>query len=199
MIGWSYRYSQQQQQSYDDANENLRLITEKYKQAQIKKLWLSQYKKPFAQLERRRIIGDGDRLSWIESIDLIAQSEKIPYIKFILNKLEAAELDQYQIEMAGLSLFKTVMEVNFSLLHEGDLFVLFSLLEEQAKGLFLIDSCVLINQVKDEAELFLPINYKAEKSQLLKNVYRHNIDGKCFLNWYTIREAEVDNEPPPPP
>jgi len=199
IIGGSYHYNQQQLDSYNDANRNLSLITEKYKQAQTKKRWLSQYKQSFAQLKKDRIIGNGDRLGWIESIDRIAQFEKIPYIKFTLNKLETAELVYLQLDMTGLSLFKTVMEINLNLLHEGDLFVLFSLLEEQTKGVFLINSCELKNQVKDKNELFQPINYKAEKAQILKNVYRHNIDGKCLLNWYTIREAEISNDPPPPP
>ncbi len=200
-VAASYWFLQQQKTHYDESLGELIQAKNKLKNARQKSFWLTRYEPKFNQLKQKNIIGDGDRLGWIEAIDEIAQQEKIPYLKFTLNKIQASTFDFYQQETNNLSLFKTIMELDFSLLHEGDLFSLLSSLEHKTQGLFLVDSCSLVNQVVDEQELFQAINYNQERQDIRKDVYHHNIDGKCFLSWYTLHEIEefYDPTPPPPP
>ncbi len=113
--------------------------------------------------------------------------------------MKPSEFSFYQQQTDNILLFKTIMELNFSLLHEGDLFTLLSSLEDKTQGLFLVDSCSLVNNIIDEKNLSQAIDYSQEKLEIRKAVYRHNIDGKCIISWYTLKEVEESFDPTPPP
>jgi hypothetical protein len=188
LFGGSNWYNEQQQEKYDVSKQELWQIKEKLKLGKKLAYWLSGYKPFYEQLIKEHIVNDEDRLGWIESIDRIVKNEKIPYVKFTLNRQQATKFPFYKKDIDGVSLFKTVMELNFSLLHEGDLFKLLNSLEQQTQGLFLIKSCQLSNKVLVSSNLYEPIDYTQPIEKIRNEIYRHNIDGKCFLDWYTIHK-----------
>jgi len=194
LSGGSYWYYDQQVQKHGVSEQKLSQINAKLEVSKTRLSWLLKDKKIYDKLVADHIFGNEDRLGWIETIDNITKTEKIPYVKFTLKQQQRTELPFSQLSTTGIDIFKTLMELKFSLLDESDLFVLLNLLDRRAQGFFLIDSCELVTQIKNEAELLEPIDYKKPIDTVRKEIYQHNIDGKCYLNWYTIDQEKSLSE-----
>ena len=76
----------------------------------------------------------------------------------------------------GLALYSSVMTLDMTMGHEGDLFALLNGLQDRAKGLFTVDQCKLeMNRPKDADA---------------KAIIIDQMKGHCVLSWYTIKSAE---------
>lgn len=126
-----------------------------------------QYVDKYRQLEQAGIIGDEQRINWLDSLRIANERTDLFGINYSIGIQQAypyaAELDPGQI-----SLRQSVMKLEFRLLHEIDLLRFFEVLRAQGSGLFHLDSCTMRRTELTGALRFQP-----------------NIAANCELAWIT--------------
>jgi hypothetical protein len=123
----------------------------------------------YRALADQGIVGEENRLDWIERIAAIKLSRKLYDIHYEI--AEQKKLDDSGANASGPDIMISRMNLNLPLLHEGDLFHLLGDLRAGTRGYFQVRSCQLSREP--------PADRRALAPQLGAN---------CELDFYTIRE-----------
>jgi len=139
---------------------------------------LVQHEDTFKELKNNSIIGDENRLSWVEVVQNVADSRGIASVKYNITSqilLDKKTLDE---KYKGIDVFKSVMSIEMKFIHEGDLFVMLNALRSEAKGLMTVDKCdvELINKDVNEG--------------IIGQDATDNMRAYCEISWYTLKKAE---------
>ena len=165
------------QTSYDEktmAQSTLLQAKDRYYTALNQKKLLEKFEEKYDQLKSAGIVGEENRLNWVDSIEKITSSNKIPYIKYSIAKRIALKSPQLAQNYPGITLYKSAMTLEMQLLHEGDLYTVLNSLEKKAKGLFDIKNCTIIRN-------------STQVESLIDSQTNKNFSSKCELNWYTMQ------------
>lgn len=138
---------------------------------------LVQHEDTFKKLKDNFVIGDENRLSWVEVVQKVADSRKIASVKYDIASQVLLDKNSSGNEYAGIDVFKSVMSLEMKFIHEGDLFVMLNALRREAKGLVAVDKC--------EVEL---INKDVNDGIIGQNK-TDNMRAYCELSWYTLKKA----------
>jgi len=138
---------------------------------------LVEHEDKFKELVRNSVIGEEDRLSWVEIVQTVADSRKLTSVKYNIAKQSLLDSKMLDREYRDIDVFRSAMSLDMKLLHEGDLFAMLNALFTKAKGLVTVDKCdiELINKDLHEGVA------------LLSDV--DNIRANCNLSWYTLKQA----------
>ncbi|TFH12387.1 MAG: hypothetical protein E4H07_02125 [Nitrosomonadales bacterium] len=136
---------------------------------------LQGYYHQYQNLVEQNIIGQERRLDWIETIEKIRNQLNIFSVKY---KLEPQETLNMETDSPSNSsdFHRSNMKLDLSLLHEGQLLNFIDALSEEAKGMYLLESCVLTRNNLERKLRFTP-----------------NIEAECSLGWITLNEKNVDS------
>jgi hypothetical protein len=148
----------------DEANKNNQILV--------------QHEDTFKKLKEDFVIGDENRLSWVEVVQKVADSRRISSVKYDIASQVLLDKNALDIKYAGIDVYKSVMSLEMKFIHEGDLFVMLNALREEAKGLVAVDKC--------DVEL---IN-KDLNDGLIGQDVTDNMRAYCELSWYTLKKAE---------
>ena len=152
----------QQQQSIND-------------DAQAQALYLSEYLPQYFELREQGIIGNPKRLQWLESVQKGAHDHLIPNLSFILSSTEFASNLNSPDYNAEIEVKTTPMQMDFTVLHEGDFYRLIHKLKQQALGVFSVQECEM--------------RRTEDSNRKLKDVVLSNeLKGSCNLLWYSITD-----------
>ena len=138
---------------------------------------LVQHEETFKKLKDNFVIGDENRLSWVEVVQKVADSRKIASVKYDIASQVLLDKNTLGNEYAGIDVFKSVMSLEMKFIHEGDLFVMLNALRREAKGLVAVDNC--------DVEL---INKDVNDGIIGQNT-TDNMRAYCELSWYTLKKA----------
>ena len=169
------------QTSYDNkinAEADLNEAKERYYTAINQKQLLKEFEEKYEQLISTGIVGDEQRLNWVDTIEKITTLNKIPYLKYKIDKRQVFNSNVISQNYPGIDLLKSTMTLEMQLLHEGDLYTIINNLHDKAKGLFDIKSCAIIRNVTEIESL---VDSQTDK----------NFSAKCELNWYTMQKSVV--------
>ena len=139
---------------------------------------LVQHEDTFKKLVENSVIGDENRLSWVEAVQKIADSRKLTSVKYNIASRELLDKKEIDSKYKNIDIYKSVMSLDMKILHEGDLFVMLDALKSQAKGLVAVDKC--------DIEL---INKNIHEN-LIQPDTKDNLRASCELSWYTLKQAE---------
>jgi hypothetical protein len=139
---------------------------------------LVQHEDTFKKLKDDFVIGDENRLSWVEVVQKVADSRRIASVKYDIASQVLLDKNILDIKYTGIDVYKSVMSLEMKFIHEGDLFVMLNALREEAKGLVAVDKC--------DVEL---IN-KDISDGLIGQDVTDNMRAYCELSWYTLKKAE---------
>jgi len=139
---------------------------------------LVQHEDTFKKLKNNFVIGDENRLSWVEVVQKVADSRKIASVKYDIASQVLLDKNIPGNEYTGIDVFKSVMSLEMKFIHEGDLFVMLNALRSEAKGLVTIDKC--------DVEL---INKDVNDGIIGQNK-TDNMRAYCELSWYTLKKAD---------
>ena len=156
---------------------------------------------PFIQsLYDDNVLGQEDRLSWIENLQSIAFEHYIPTIQYQINVAEdlsltenntgkpteqssanAAfssdeEINDASVPTQPLTIKKSLMTLSFDMAHESDLFSLLYLMEEKTKAFPIIESCMIENKKIN----IIKANKEGKRTEFSL------MGGECKLSWYTL-------------
>jgi len=148
----------------DEANKNNQILV--------------QHEDTFKKLKDDYVIGDENRLSWVEVVQKVADSRRISSVKYDIASQVLLDKNTLDKKYAGIDVYKSVMSLEMKFIHEGDLFVMLNALREEAKGLVAVDKC--------DVEL---IN-KDINERLIGQNATDNMRAYCELSWYTLKKAE---------
>jgi hypothetical protein len=132
----------------------------------------------FRNLESAGIIGEEQRINWLDGLRLANQQADLFGVNYQIDTQKpypyAADFNPGQ-----LALSQSTMRLNFRLLHEEDLMRFFNALARQGGGLFTIDQCVMS---------------RLETGGVIR--FQPNVSAECDLSWITLRVGP--NEPRKP-
>ena len=137
---------------------------------------IDEYENRYLELVKNNIVGEEDRLDWLENIQDIANSRGMPSVKYNLSSQQLVEDRTGQHGAQGLKVYRSDMTLDMKIAHEGDLFAILNTLEDRAKGLFVVDQCNIEKLVKLSANS------------------NENMTARCELAWYTFKSAENDGK-----
>ena len=137
---------------------------------------IDEYENRYLDLVKNNIVGEEDRLDWLENIQAIANARNIPSVKYDLSSQQLVEDQTGQHRAKGLKIYRSDMTLDMKMAHEGDLFAILNALQEKAKGLFVVDQC------------------NVEKLAGSVNTNNINMSARCELGWYTFKLVENDGK-----
>jgi len=164
------------QQSKITANQEWSDAARKLERTKNEQEDLQGYYHQYQNLVEQNIIGKEKRLDWIESIEKIRNRLKIFSVKYKLDPQETLDMVGTDLPSSSFELHRSNMTLDLSLLHEAQLLNFIDALSEEAKGMYLLDSCVLTRNDLVRKLKFTP-----------------NIEAECTLGWITLNEKDVDS------
>jgi hypothetical protein len=155
---------------WQQTRNQLQQATQRYQTASDQKLILEHYQQRFTALKNSNILGEEQRIDWVEAIQSSSTRHAIPSVKFSLSQRASAELPE---DVTSIAVYVSQMRLEMNLLHEGDLYNLFADLDNGAQGIYGIKSCAL----------------KQEGKQAIESTFTSSLNGICELYWYTMGEV----------
>ena len=140
------------------------------------------YQSTYAGLIDKGFVGEERRLAWIEQLERTAARLELPDLNYQIDSQSELEQKRY-LTPSGVTLFKSQLTFQTSLLHEGDLLELITDLKALASGLLVVDHCELSRRdtvVKDSDK---------------RNKLNFNFLSLCDLSWYTTAESIAPGSP----
>jgi hypothetical protein len=159
-------------------SREMRSWTNKIDEANKNNQMLVQHEDTFKKLKDASVIGDENRLSWVEVVQKVADSRGIASVKYNIASQVLLDKKTLDKKYKGIDIFKSVMSIEMKFIHEGDLFVMLNALRNEAKGLVAVDKCdvELINKDVNEG--------------IIGQDAMDNMKAYCELSWYTLKKAE---------
>ena len=103
---------------------------------------MAAYQKEFQALEAQKVIGDEQRLDWMEGLEKIRQQGEVLDFKYGIAP-QQAYVPNPPLDTGNLALNISPMTLQIDLLHEEQLLRLFTALNTQIKGWFMLERCSL--------------------------------------------------------
>ena len=130
---------------------------------------IEQYVQPYKQLERAGIVGEEQRISWIDALRAANQEADLYGVQYDVGPQQPYSFVS-EVNAGTLSVRQSIMKLHLGLLHEGDLFRFFQALAAQKVGRFSVNQCTLKRLPVD---LAVPVN-------------QPTLNADCELAWITI-------------
>lgn len=134
----------------------------------------------YKAFQAQGFIGPPQRLQWLEALSEDVSRNLVPLVTFSLSPTTLATATNTTYVSETLVVKVTPMQLDFTLLHEGDFYRLLDKLQAQARGLFSAETCE-ISRIEGEAE------DDSDKS-LSKNRLIAGFKGQCQLLWYSLAD-----------
>lgn len=138
---------------------------------------LAAYARGYSELTENRIIGDEQRLDWMEGLDRLRDQGRV--IDFRYNIMpQKPFVAQPAIDSGNFDIRYSEMKLDFDLLHEGQLLNFLDTLNRQIKGHYQLDGCMIqrsMNEDDESAELE-PVSH---------------IRADCSGGWITLKNRNI--------
>lgn len=158
------------QQDHDEA-------LARYQRAESDLALYETYRSRFFSYRQRGVIGEENRLSWAEVLHKQDLALSLPTFNVAISPRQRAQLEPNS--PATIHWYQSQQTIKAGLLHEGDFFQILQALQDNADGLFWVDSCRL---------------KKAQRIEL--SPQSENVLADCVLNWYSLEiqtPQEIDH------
>lgn len=173
LVLWSHNLATDSEQKQLSEKRAMRLWKNKIDSSKRSNDLISEYEKGYMQLVKNNVVGDENRLNWIESLQKIANVKGFPSVKYNISSQQKINDSKSMKKLKGLAVYRSEMAIDVEMLHEEDLFVLLNDLEKRAKGLFVVNSCNINRN-----------NRKAGSG----------MRARCTLGWYTFKSSEDNTQ-----
>jgi hypothetical protein len=134
---------------------------------------LKTYTGPYQQLEQQGVIGDEQRLNWVDALRVANVDAQLYGVDYEVGAQTSYSFAT-EVGAGSLPLQQSIMKLRFGLLQEPDLFTFFDVLAGQKVGLFSVNQCSLQRLVTDVSR---PTNQPTLRAE-------------CDVTWVTIPAPE---------
>ena len=138
----SQEYADHAQKDFHAAQNQLNNARNRLNTARQDQEFLSTYSRDYNSLVEGRIIGEEQRLDWMEGLDRLRQQNLV--IDFSYNvSPQAIYTSQLPLDSGNINVNYSKMKLQLHLLHEGQLLNFFKAMRSQIKGRFQLESCTM--------------------------------------------------------
>lgn len=137
------------------------------------------YATAYRQLLAKGVIGEEDRLQWVEVLTNI--SNQYPQMKLKYRVDSQRPLDFVPDVPEGMRVFASRMQLSFMTAHEAQLLQVLARLDQEARGLHLLRQC----EIRRE---------KLEQQQ--QEWVAAPLQSQCLIEWVTLRQGAPAAAPP---
>ncbi|MDP2142509.1 MAG: hypothetical protein Q8J80_00105 [Gallionella sp.] len=145
----SSQYAAQSQQDRRNAQSRLDDARRHLASAQEDRENMAAYAEKYMTLTNSGIIGDGQRLDWMEGLERLRQQHLVASFSYNIAP-QKTHVPVLPIDSGDFDIQYSEMSLAFELRHEGQLLNFFSALREQVKGHYQLEGCTLQRQNSDE-------------------------------------------------
>lgn len=171
LVGGSYYFNSNLNKEYKKNKNAFQSISRRYLDVDQEEKLLRDFYPKFVKLHNQGVIGREQRLNWIESLRQAGEKIGLPSLSYSINSREE-HIPEYVIDYSGYILYRSSMELNLGLLHEGDLFKLLDYISRTANGAYTLSEC----------------GFRLNGDIKFENNHS-NITASCLLYWITIDTA----------
>jgi hypothetical protein len=133
-------YRDRQAQRLDLAQKERRVAAARFNQVETEKLEIRAFAPRFLALQRRGLIGEENRLAWIDAIRLSQQQRHLLPLSYEISAQQVLKVP-LPLTMGQYQLRGSKMQLHMDLLHEMDLLNFFDDLRQS--GYFAVQECAL--------------------------------------------------------
>ena len=170
LLAGSVYFQSRMEQEYRHNSERLSALSRRYLAVAEEEDAIRDFFPQFMDLHKTGLLGDEHRLNWIEALQNAGNRLQLPSLSYEIRAQKGYKPD-IPVVAGRYKIFVSEMTLNMQLLHEGDLFALLDLLDEQAKGLYTVSGCELTRSFVE----------------LTDNPGAGNVTAGCLLEWFSIR------------
>lgn len=178
--GITYYFHEEYKREYQNAKNYLDSIKTNYEDLINRNNIYVEYAKKFQQLQTKGVIGQENRLTWIEALQKTNQTVKLPSLQYTISPQQEYPLELVGSEFYSVQVKKTDMSINMGLLHEEDMLNILTGLQNKARGHFLIDECSIT-----------PSNIPSNIADI--DISKPLMNADCNIHWLQVRMMTPDN------
>jgi hypothetical protein len=171
LVYGSYYFQKQMNRDYSRNDARFQSISRRYLAVDEEEKLIKEYYPRFIELYNKGVIGKEQRLNWLEVLRTTGLEMVVPGLSYQI-KSQDTYTPSYSVTLGHFKIFSSKMTLNMRLLHEGDLFGILNRLDENAKGIYSLNSCQL-----------------SQRGSIVENADAPNINAVCELQWFTINLA----------
>lgn len=142
LISFSEDYKHAAQQDRQAAQEQLGKAQAQLSTAQSDFENMATYKLEYEALEKQKVIGNEQRLDWIEGLEKIRKQGTVLDFKYAIGP-QQGYTPSPSLDAGNFTLNLSPMTLQIDLLHEEQLDRLFSAMMTQMEGWFILDHCTI--------------------------------------------------------
>lgn len=109
---------------------------------------MSSYQMEYDALVAQKVIGNEQRLDWIEGLENLRKQNLLPAFKYTISP-QASYAPNPPLAAGNFALSLSTMTLELDLLHEAQLLKFFNQMSQQLPGWFLLESCSLFPSGKE--------------------------------------------------
>ena len=172
----SHLYLQETESLYLRQRAKLDGVARLYSTAENDRSLYSQYVTRYEDLERQGVIGDEPRLDWVEALERINQTLKLPVLRYEIQPQTPVAMQGSRYNTKIIRVYRSSMSFDAGLLHEGDLLVLLNELRRQTRGRFEVRDC--------------DVKFASPARAVVFDARQPNLVALCNVDWYTLKIEE---------
>ncbi len=127
----------------------------------------------FAELQKRGVVGDEQRLEWVELLKDIRDKRRLIDLQYEFAPQRPLEIAPAGTPAGAYAFYASGMKVQLKLLHEEDLTRLLGDLRQQAAALIQVKACNVSRVPRGAGDSSVTAQLQAD----------------CLIDWITLREA----------
>lgn len=151
---------------------------QRYQSSGLEKATIVRYLPAYQRLISDGFIGEERRIEWVDNLRTIHQENKLFGINYSIASQEDYK-PTFTLNPGPFILHRSVMKLDLSMLHEGDLITMMEALKAKQTTPFILRECEITRVAASTANKLAP-----------------NSQASCELDWLTIREPQTAGAAP---
>lgn len=144
----SNRYDAKAHREYDTAKSAQDTARRQLSSTQEDRMNLSVYADAYAAFASKGLIGEGQRLDWMEGLEALRRMHPVEGFSYHIGP-QKPYIPPYPLDQGNFDILYSEMTLEFDLLHEAQLLEFFAALNNHLKGRYQLEGCTLKRQPDD--------------------------------------------------
>ena len=178
LVAYAAQRKQQAQTQLETQKNRLNQAHQHYRTSGMEKETIVKYLPRYQKLIERGFISEERRIEWVDDLRTIHQQNKLFGINYSIGAQEQYK-PAFTLDTGSFTLHRSIMKIDLSMLHEGDLLTMIDGLLARDATPFMPRECVITRVVNSS-----------------KNKLAPNLMASCELDWITISEPRAAEAKP---
>jgi hypothetical protein len=178
LVGYVQKRKDTAQLALQTQQGQLNQARQRYQASGLEKETIVKYLPIYQNLISEGFIGEERRIEWVDSLRTIHQQNKLFSINYTIGTQEEYK-PAFVLNVGSFALHRSIMKLELSMLHEGDLLTLIDALDAQKTTPFIVRQCEITRM-----------------AAITANTLKPNMLANCELDWLTLREPQAAGAAP---